>query len=214
MVAVDVGTGQLVDRLRHDRRVEVREQTDIRALGDTACASFELIVADLSFISLAKVLPALGGLADPEATIVVLVKPQFEAGRHAVAAGGGVIDDPATWRRVLRDVVTAAAAERLVPFGLVPSPITGSAGNVEFLLGLRPAGASSAVDATGIEHRPGARSGGSTLAGQEKLPSGPGGVVSGIADEATAGRRVSPEGAIGVWAMIDDAVARAGTRSV
>jgi 23S rRNA (cytidine1920-2'-O)/16S rRNA (cytidine1409-2'-O)-methyltransferase len=90
-------------------------------------------VADLSFISLRKVLPALASVAAPGADLVLLVKPQFEAGPDDVGRGG-VVADPAVWRRVLEGVAEACRGVGLGPRGVMPSPLPGPAGNVEFLL--------------------------------------------------------------------------------
>jgi 23S rRNA (cytidine1920-2'-O)/16S rRNA (cytidine1409-2'-O)-methyltransferase len=138
VVAVDVGYGQLHERLRADPRVEVRERCNVRDLapGDLG-EPFPLVVADLSFISLRTVLPNLVGLAAPEADMVLLVKPQFEAGRAEASRGRGVIRDPAVWRRVLEEVVRATEACGAAIMGAMVSPITGADGNVEFLLHAR-----------------------------------------------------------------------------
>ncbi|MDA3040118.1 MAG: TlyA family RNA methyltransferase [Actinomycetota bacterium] len=134
VTAVDVGTHQLHERLRGDDRVSVREQTDVRrlSLGPDEPA-FELVVGDLSFISLRLVLPALASLAAPGATMALLIKPQFEAGRQEASRGKGVISDPAIWRRVIHEVEGAARTCGAAMLGLMPSPITGSSGNVEFI---------------------------------------------------------------------------------
>lgn len=139
VVAVDVGYGQLHEKLRGDPRVRVHERTNVRHLepGDLG-PPFPLVVADLSFISLRVVLPNLLGQAAPGADLVLLVKPQFEAGRSEADRGRGVIRDPAVWRRVLSEVgVALAGAGAAIMDGMV-SPISGADGNVEFLLhGLR-----------------------------------------------------------------------------
>ncbi|HET9690690.1 MAG TPA: TlyA family RNA methyltransferase [Acidimicrobiales bacterium] len=139
VVAVDVGHGQLHERLRADPRVDVRERTNVRSLGpsDLPGAPFALVVADLSFISLTTVAPALTGLAAPGGDLVVLVKPQFEAGRAEVSAGRGVVRDPAVWRRVLAEVGSAWAGQGATMMGVVVSPLRGADGNVEFLAHLR-----------------------------------------------------------------------------
>jgi 23S rRNA (cytidine1920-2'-O)/16S rRNA (cytidine1409-2'-O)-methyltransferase len=144
VVAVDVGYGQLHERLRHDPRVEVHERTNIRDLapGDLGPAA-SLVVADLSFISLRTVLPAVVPLVEPSADLVLLVKPQFEAGRDEAARGRGVITDPSIWRRVLGEVAAALAVQRAAMMGAMPSPLTGADGNVEFLLHARAAPATS-----------------------------------------------------------------------
>ncbi|MFN8036082.1 MAG: TlyA family RNA methyltransferase [Acidimicrobiia bacterium] len=132
VVAIDVGRGQLAWSLRTDPRVEVHERTNLRGLlsiGEPA----QLAVADLSFISLRTVAPALARLTAPDADLVLLCKPQFEAGRERVGKGG-IVRDPAVHRSVLGEVVGALAADGLVVVAVVPSPLRGADGNVEFLL--------------------------------------------------------------------------------
>jgi 23S rRNA (cytidine1920-2'-O)/16S rRNA (cytidine1409-2'-O)-methyltransferase len=138
VVAVDVGYGQLHERLRADPRVEVHERTNVRDLapGDLGPA-VDLVVGDLSFISLRTVLPALLGLTSPPADLVLLVKPQFEAGRKEAARGRGVITDPAVWARVLQEVCTALQAGGAAIIGAMASPLTGADGNVELLVHAR-----------------------------------------------------------------------------
>jgi 23S rRNA (cytidine1920-2'-O)/16S rRNA (cytidine1409-2'-O)-methyltransferase len=138
VVAVDVGYGQLHERLRADERVEVHERTNVRdlAAGDLG-PPFDLVVADLSFISLRTVLASLLGLAAPAADVVALVKPQFEAGRDEASRGRGVIRDPEVWARVLDEVVHALGGHRAAIMGVMVSPITGAEGNVEFLVHAR-----------------------------------------------------------------------------
>ncbi|HEX2192278.1 MAG TPA: TlyA family rRNA (cytidine-2'-O)-methyltransferase, partial [Acidimicrobiales bacterium] len=137
VTAVDVGRGQLDHRLRTDPRVTVVEGTNLRFLDLAALGRadrpFSLVVADLSFISLRLVAPVLVGLAAAGADLVVLVKPQFEAGRAEADRGAGVIRDPAVWRRVLDEVGGALEAAGAVMMGLVVSPLLGARGNVEFL---------------------------------------------------------------------------------
>jgi 23S rRNA (cytidine1920-2'-O)/16S rRNA (cytidine1409-2'-O)-methyltransferase len=144
VVAVDVGYGQIHERLRMDPRVEVHERTNVRDLvpGDLGSPA-ELLVADLSFISLRTVLPSALALAVPAADLVALVKPQFEAGRVEAARGRGVITDPAIWRRVLEEVVSALGEQGAAIMGVMVSPLTGADGNVEFLLHARSAPAQS-----------------------------------------------------------------------
>ena len=140
VVAVDVGRAQLHERLRADDRVEVREGLNIRTatLDDVGGEPFEVVVADLSFISLRTVAPVLlGALAADGAEVVLLVKPQFEAGRAEVSRGRGVIRDPAVWRRVLEGVGGAVAAAGAAMMGVMVSPLRGADGNVEFLLHAR-----------------------------------------------------------------------------
>jgi 23S rRNA (cytidine1920-2'-O)/16S rRNA (cytidine1409-2'-O)-methyltransferase len=140
VVAVDVGYGQLHERLRADERVSVLERTNIRhlQLADVGGTPFPLVTADLSFISLRAVLPALVALAAPGADVVLLVKPQFEAGRAEASRARGVIRDPAVWRRVLVDVAAALDAEDAAMMGIMVSPLRGADGNVEFLAHARP----------------------------------------------------------------------------
>ncbi|HZD67446.1 MAG TPA: TlyA family RNA methyltransferase, partial [Actinomycetes bacterium] len=108
VVAVDVGRGQLDARLRADPRVEVHDATNVRFLEPGAIGGpVHLTVADLSFISLRLVLPALAGATRPDGELVLLVKPQFEAGREAVGKGG-VVRDPRAWAGAVRSVAAAA----------------------------------------------------------------------------------------------------------
>lgn len=138
VVAIDVGRGQLHQRLRDDPRVEVHERVDIRGVTpESIGGGADLVVADLSFISLTAVLPALLDLARPGADLVVLVKPQFEAPRHHVDRGRGVITDPDVWREVLEKVLSTSEALGAAIMGLMVSPLRGADGNVEFLLHLR-----------------------------------------------------------------------------
>ena len=147
VVAVDVGYGQLAWELRTDPRVTVLERTNIRDLTLEDLSPVDLVVADLSFISLRAVLPTLQRLAAPAAPMVVLVKPQFEAGKGAVGAGG-VVRDPEVWVRVLDGVVATAATLGLGARAAMASPLLGPAGNVEFLVQLGP-GAANGADLEG-----------------------------------------------------------------
>ncbi len=143
VLAVDVGTNQLHERLRFDGRVQVREQTDIRSITRSQLSHpISLVVGDLSFISLNLVLPNLAAVGSDSADFVLLVKPQFEAGRQEASRGRGVITDPAIWRRVLHEVAESAANLAIPIRGVIPSPVTGSAGNVEFVTWLGPEGSS------------------------------------------------------------------------
>ncbi len=145
--AVDVGHGQLDQRLRNDSRVTVLERVNIRTLTpdillerDPAFEPVSLLTADVSFISLVTVAPALcGPLGRPDAELVLLVKPQFEAGRVIVARGKGVVRDPAVWRTALERVTSALDDAGTGIMGAMVSPLTGPAGNVEFLLHARKA---------------------------------------------------------------------------
>jgi 23S rRNA (cytidine1920-2'-O)/16S rRNA (cytidine1409-2'-O)-methyltransferase len=134
VVAVDVGYGQLAWSLRRDPRVTVLERTNVRDLNAHALPfAPEVVVADLSFISLRLVVGTLAGVAAEGATFVLLVKPQFEAGREGVGPGG-VVRDPERWGDGIRAVADTCEAEGLVPRGVMASPVLGPAGNVEFLL--------------------------------------------------------------------------------
>jgi 23S rRNA (cytidine1920-2'-O)/16S rRNA (cytidine1409-2'-O)-methyltransferase len=139
VVAVDVGHGQLHERLRADPRVELHERCNIRSLApaDLGGRRFPLVVADLSFISLSVVARALTELTAPDGQLVVLVKPQFEAGRREAARGRGVIRDPAVWRAAVGSVGAAFGSAGAVMMDVMRSPITGADGNVEFLAHLR-----------------------------------------------------------------------------
>jgi len=135
VVAVDVGHGQLHERLRADPRVVNRERTNVRSVEPGAFGgTFPIVVADLSFISLRTVLPALLGQADPGADLVLLVKPQFEAGKAEVSRGRGVVADPEIWRRTVDDVQVACLDAGAAIMGAMVSPLRGADGNVEFLL--------------------------------------------------------------------------------
>ena len=133
--AVDVGTNQLAWKLRQDPRVVVHEKTNARYLTDAVVTEpVDIIVCDASFIGLAKVLPAALGLAKPGARLVALIKPQFEAGREDVGKGG-VVRDPEVHQRVCIEAKAWVESQGWTVLGIVPSPITGPEGNVEFLLG-------------------------------------------------------------------------------
>ena len=132
--AVDSGTNQLAWKLRQDERVIVHEQTSARVLtADHIPETVDLIVCDASFIGLAKVLEVPLSFAKSVARALVLVKPQFEAGREEVGKGG-VVRDPAVHARVCDAVATWFEGEGWAVVGVSPSPITGPEGNVEFLL--------------------------------------------------------------------------------
>lgn len=148
VLAYDVGYGQLHESLRTDPRVVLAERTNVRDLlpDDVPAPRPDLLVADLSFISLAKVLPGLLALlaasgaasaAGATPAAVVLVKPQFEADRGDVG-DGGIVRDPVVWRRALERVTAAAADVGWAAAGATASPLLGGKGNVEFLLHLVP----------------------------------------------------------------------------
>ena len=131
--AVDVGRGQLHDSLRGRPEIVSLEETDIRTL---PASSFDappsLVTIDVSFISLKLVLPAVTALVTPVATLLALIKPQFEAGRDRVKKG--VVRDPAVHQAVCDDIAAVAASLGWRVRGIIPSPIAGGDGNVEFLL--------------------------------------------------------------------------------
>ncbi len=134
VTALDVGHGQLVSAIANDPRVVERSDLNIRAVaaGDLG-EPFDLVVADLSFISLRLTLAAMGAQLRPDGDLVVLVKPQFEVGRDRVGRTG-VVTSWVEHARILRDVTAAAAAEGLRVLGLAASPIRGGDGNREYLL--------------------------------------------------------------------------------
>ena len=139
VVAVDVGRGQLVDRLRRDPRVTVRDGTNVRHLvAEDVGGAFDIVVADLAFISLRTVAPVLAGdLAAPGADLVWLVKPQFEVGRELASRGRGVVRDPAAWRESVEGVGHALRVAGAAIMGAMSSPVRGADGNVEFLIWAR-----------------------------------------------------------------------------
>ncbi len=137
VIAADVGYGQLAWPLRNDPRVTVMERTNVRELtSDAIGGPVDLIVADLSFISLSTVLPALTSCASPHADIVPMVKPQFEVGKERVGAGG-VVSDPALRADAVLTVARRAAEMRWYPVAVTASPLPGPSGNVEYFLHLR-----------------------------------------------------------------------------
>jgi 23S rRNA (cytidine1920-2'-O)/16S rRNA (cytidine1409-2'-O)-methyltransferase len=137
VVAVDVGYGQLAWSLRQDERVSILDRTNIRHLtGDVVGEPIDLVVADLSFISLTLVLPALAAVSKPDADFVVMVKPQFEVGREKLGAGG-VVRDPQLRKSAVIDVADSAYDVGLGTMAIVASPLPGPAGNVEYFLWLK-----------------------------------------------------------------------------
>lgn len=138
VVAADVGYGQLAWSLRSDPRVTVLERTNVRDLIREAVGGpVDVVVADLSFISLATVLPALTSCASADADIVPMVKPQFEVGKDHVGAGG-VVSDPGLRSGAVLAVARRAADLGWPAVGVVASPLPGPSGNVEYFLHLRP----------------------------------------------------------------------------
>jgi 23S rRNA (cytidine1920-2'-O)/16S rRNA (cytidine1409-2'-O)-methyltransferase len=138
--AVDSGTNQLAWKLRNDPRVVVHEQTSARILTAAHIPEpVDIIVCDASFISLAKVLERPLDFAGEDAWAIALVKPQFEAGRTEVGKGG-VVRDPAVHARVCNEVRDWFEGKGWAVAGIVPSPITGPEGNIEFLIGAQKLG--------------------------------------------------------------------------
>ena len=137
VVALDVGHGQFDWSLRNDPRVVVVEHFNARMLVPADLSvPVDVVVIDVSFISLKQILPVVPPLLRPGADVVALVKPQFEAGRAEVRKG--IIREPAVHARVLDEVAAAAAGVGLTSVGSTPSPITGAKGNQEFFLHFRP----------------------------------------------------------------------------
>ena len=145
VIAVDVGYGQLAWSLRSDDRVTVLERKNVRHLDasrDELPYPPDLVVADLSFISLTAVLSALVTVAAPAANLVLMVKPQFEVGKERV--GSGVVTSPELRREAVARVVTAAQAEKLAVLGVAASPLPGPKGNVEYFLWMGKVGGDAA----------------------------------------------------------------------
>ena len=137
VVAADVGYGQLAWSLQTDARVTVLDRTNVRALEPELVGDpVDLVVADLSFIPLGLVLPALVRCARPEADLLPMVKPQFEVGRERLPSGG-VVRDPALRAEAVRQVAEQAGALGLGVQGITASPLPGPSGNVEYFLWLR-----------------------------------------------------------------------------
>jgi 23S rRNA (cytidine1920-2'-O)/16S rRNA (cytidine1409-2'-O)-methyltransferase len=137
VIALDVGYGQLAERLRTDTRVTVIDRTNIRYVtADTLPYSPELAVVDTSFISLKLVLPVIIKLVAPAADIIVLIKPQFEVGKANVGKGG-IVRDPALRQQAIEGVLDIAVKLGLNVTGTIESPIRGASGNREFLALLR-----------------------------------------------------------------------------
>lgn len=133
VVALDVGYGQLDWKLRQNNRVEVRENVNARYLKpEDFTERFSIIVADVSFISLTKILPVVPPLSEPGARVIVLIKPQFEVGRDEVGKGG-IVRDAAAQQRVVAEIVSFAGSIGLRSQGVIESPLLGADGNREFL---------------------------------------------------------------------------------
>jgi 23S rRNA (cytidine1920-2'-O)/16S rRNA (cytidine1409-2'-O)-methyltransferase len=133
VVALDVGHGQLDWKLRQDARVETREKVNARYLTpEDFNERFEIIVTDVSFISLSKILPVIPPLAAAPADVIVLIKPQFEVGREEVGKGG-IVRDEAAQQRVVTEINACAESLGMSVRGVIDSPILGADGNREFL---------------------------------------------------------------------------------
>lgn len=133
VVAIDVGYGQLAWKLREDPRVEVRENINARYLSPADFSRrFVLVVIDVSFISLTKILPVLPPLVESNAKLITLIKPQFEVGRDEVGKGG-IVRDEAKQKRVVAEIVEFARTLGMHSEGTIQSPILGAEGNREFL---------------------------------------------------------------------------------
>lgn len=153
VAAVDVGYGQLDWRLRSDERVTVFERTNVRYADPANLgAPFDIVVTDVSFISLATVMPALVGMMGADADLLALVKPQFEAGKGRVGKQG-VVRDRVVHEDVLRAVVTAVRDHGLTVRGLTVSPIKGPKGNIEFWVWATALGSEAAVDIASVVTR-------------------------------------------------------------
>jgi 23S rRNA (cytidine1920-2'-O)/16S rRNA (cytidine1409-2'-O)-methyltransferase len=148
VVAVDVGYGQLAWAVRSDERVRVVDRTNVRTLTpDLLGGRVQLTVADLSFISLRLVLPALAACTEPQGDLLPMVKPQFEVGRERLGSGG-VVRDPRLRAEAVLAVATAATKLGWYPAGVIRSSLPGPAGNVEFFLWLRRTGQAMIDDKT------------------------------------------------------------------
>ncbi|MEO5831990.1 MAG: TlyA family RNA methyltransferase [Nakamurella sp.] len=136
VVCVDVGYGQLIWRLQNDPRVDIHDRTNVRTLTpDDIGGPVDLVVADLSFISLALVLPALVACCRPDGHLALMTKPQFEVGKDRLGSGG-VVRDPELRTEVVIDVATAARTRGWGLAGVVASPLPGPSGNVEYFVHL------------------------------------------------------------------------------
>jgi len=137
VVAVDVGYGQLAWKLQSDPRVEVHDRTNVRTLDPASVAPApDIVVGDMSFISLTLVLPALVGAAAPDADFLLMVKPQFEVGKHRIGRGG-VVHEESARREAVEKVQASAVSHGLRVMGMEPSPLPGQDGNVEYFLWCR-----------------------------------------------------------------------------
>jgi len=133
VVAIDVGRGQLDWKLRQDPRVQSRETVNARYLSpEDFVDRFDIAVIDVSFISLKKILPVVPPLLLSRASLITLIKPQFEVGREEVGKGG-IVRDEAAQRRVVEEIISFASSLGMLKLGVINSPILGADGNLEFL---------------------------------------------------------------------------------
>jgi 23S rRNA (cytidine1920-2'-O)/16S rRNA (cytidine1409-2'-O)-methyltransferase len=151
VTALDVGKSQLHDRLVRDRRVKVLDTTNARSITVDLVGDFDVVVADLSFISLRQVATALCDVLRPHGDMILLVKPQFEAEKSEVDKGAGVIRDVEIHQRTIAQVVQAFESQGMKQSGLIESPLRGADGNTEFLLHLRRESASGAYSVSRVE---------------------------------------------------------------
>jgi len=128
---IDVGYGQVHEKIRHDPRVTVMERTNLREVR-TVGQLVDLVTLDLSFISVIKVMDAVCAVLKPHGKLLVLIKPQFEAGKHAVGKGG-IVTDPKVHEQVIETITQAICTRGFICHGVMPSPILGTQGNKEFI---------------------------------------------------------------------------------
>ena len=147
VLAIDSGSGQLDSRIASDSRVVSLENTNIRSFTPNSLYFADFICVDVSFISLKYVLPAIDMMLKQTGEAVCLIKPQFEAGKENIGKNG-IVKDPKVYKKVLTDIVNCANENNLVTERLIPSPITGGDGNIEFLCNLTRG--SKTVDTNGI----------------------------------------------------------------
>ena len=151
VMSLDVGKSQLHDRLVRDPRVKVLDSTNARTITSAQVGHFDVVVADLSFISLRQVATALCEVLRPHGDMILLVKPQFEAEKSEVDKGAGVIRDVEIHQRTIAQVVGAFNSQGMEKSGLIESPLRGADGNTEFLLHLRRKSASGTHSVSGVE---------------------------------------------------------------
>ena len=151
VISLDVGKSQLHDRLVRDPRVKVLDSTNARSMTIALAGDFDVVVADLSFISLRQVATALCAVLRPHGDMILLVKPQFEAEKSEVDKGAGVIRDVQIHQRTIAQVVQAFESQGMKQSGLIESPLRGADGNTEFLLHLRRESVSGTYSVSRVE---------------------------------------------------------------